>query len=297
LKVNKAIVLPESWTEQAEFFIARLNKFQPCFFTIPTPSSAFLDSDHFLTNLYLLLDHFEAKSSLIVLPKSWAKVEKMKDWPALVCNEKNHPVVNSIFFADEWQEVEIMLKEFLDEKIDLNPKTHLTCQYQPPYTTMLKLWADAGAEEYHPGDYFKSEILVAISKMTGNWVYWGHGEGNLLRGYGHLKKSELLLHIPEKPLNATIWFTCSTLDNNVNDNIALSWYLNGATKCLLASPYNVKTEANKMLSEAWLTIAKSRKKNSIASIILKLLDEDSIELKESLANYYLLGNPWVIAGV
>ncbi|WP_425638408.1 hypothetical protein ACPUEN_03255 [Algoriphagus yeomjeoni] len=295
--MNKAIVIPESWSIPAGFFVARLNKFQPRFFTISIPDAVYLDSESFLTKLYAAVDQHAANSALVVLPHSWAKVNKMQDWPPIVCNEKFRPVVNSIFFADEWKELENALLDFLCDKIDLAPKTHLTCQYQQPYTKMLKLWSEAGAEDFHPGDFYKTEILSAISTMTGNWVYWGHGEANLLRGYGHLEKDELLAHIPAKPLNATLWFTCSTLEKHSTENIALSWYRSGATKCLLASPNKINTEANQMLSAAWLAASKSPPIASIAAVILKLIQEESKEITEVLRNYYLLGNPWVHAGI
>lgn len=295
--MNKAIVIPESWSIPAGFFVARLNKFQPRFFTISIPDLIYLDSATFLSKLYLALDRNDADSALVVLPHSWADVKKIKNWPEAVCNEKIRPVVNSIFFADDWEELAKMFSEFLEEKNNSAPKTHITCQYQPPYTTMLNLWADSGAENYHPGDFYKSEILTAISQMTGNWVYWGHGEANLLRGYGHLGKEELLAHIPAKPLNATLWFTCSTLDHYDGENIALSWYRSGATKCLLASPHKINTDANQLLSESWLSTAKSQHSSCIASIVLKLMQEGSQETKEVLRNYYLLGNPWVIASI
>ena len=295
--MNKAIVIPESWSIPAGFFVARLNKFQPRFFTISIPDALYLDSDAFLTNLYTSVDQHDANSTLVVLPHSWARFNKIQDWPTIVCNEKFRPVVNSIFFADKWKELENALLDFLCGKIDLSPKTHLTCQYQPPYTRMLNLWSAAGAENYHPGDYYKSEMLSAISTMTGNWVYWGHGEANLLRGYGHLAKDELLAHIPAKPLNATLWFTCSTLDKHETENIALSWYRSGATKCLLASPNKINTEANQLLSEAWLAASKSQQLRSIADVVLNLIQEESREITEAIRNYYLLGNPWVIAGI
>jgi len=294
--VNKAIVIPESWSISSGFFVARLNKFQPRYFTIPIPDAIYLDPEAFLTKLYSKLDHHAANSALVVLPHSRAKVKNIQDWPPIICNQKFRPVVNSIFFADELEELEKVFIAFLEDKIDSAPKTHLTCQYQAPYTTTLKLWADAGAEDYHPGDFYKSEILTAISRMTGNWVYWGHGEANLLRGYGHLEKEELLAHVPNKPLNATLWFTCSTLDHHESENIALSWYRSGATKCLLASPNKINTEANQLLSAAWLAAAKSQKQSSIAEIVLKLMQEESQEVTEVLRKYYLLGNPWVLAG-
>ncbi|WP_339865132.1 hypothetical protein [uncultured Algoriphagus sp.] len=295
--MNKAIVLPGAWSEQAENFMARLNEIQPCFFSIAIPCGSYEDSPSFLKLQSKLLAQSGAQSALIVVPKSWAKVEFMKHWQTVICNDSNDPVICSLFFADEWHEVETLLQEFLEEKVDKSPKTHLTCQYQPPYTTTLKLWADAGAEEYHPGDYFKSEILNAIAIMTGNWVYWGHGGGSYLRGYGHLEKVELLLYAPKNPLNATLWFTCSTLDAAVPENIALSWYLSGATKCLLASPDKVKTDANVALSKAWLAEAQSKQGICVAEILLKLIKQNSKEINEVLTQYYLIGNPWVCAGI
>ncbi|TXE04414.1 hypothetical protein [Algoriphagus aquimarinus] len=294
--MNKAIVIPESWSIPAGFFIARLNKIQPRFFTISIPDAIYLDPEALLYKLYAALDYHAANSALVVLPHSWAQVNKIQDWPPIVCNEIFRPVINSIFFADDWEELKVELMGFLEDKINSTPKTHLTCQYQAPYTTMLKLWADAGAEDYHPGDFYKSEILTAISHMTGNWVYWGHGEANLLRGYGHLEKEDLLAHTPDKPLNATLWFTCSTLDHHKDENIALSWYRSGATKCLLASPHKINTEANQLLSSAWLVAAKSQRLTSIAAIVLKLMQEEAKEVTDVLKNYYLLGNPWVLGG-
>lgn len=295
--MNQALVLSDTWRDEAMLFLARLGVTQSCFFACPIPEILFFEAENFRRELYHHLMRSKADSAMVVLPKSWATVEKMKDWPVAVYREEERSIVCAVIFADTWRQVEEVLRKFLNEKDQALPNSHLTCQYQPPYTNSLKLWMDAGGEEFHPGDFYHSEILSAISQMTGNWVYWGHGEGRRLRGYGHIETSDLLEYLPKSPLNATLWFTCSTLDETIPDNIALSWYLSGATTCLFASPKKVKTEENQRLSEAWLRIAKADQTATIASILLALSEDPSFKNKDVLGDYFLLGNPWVKAAV
>lgn len=295
----RAIILPESWYEEATVFIERLNSLQPLYFIVPLSIDLGHDPTGYLPYVNKWMVKNLGTSAMVVLPKSFASGDKIDQWPSVLQSDGGQNWVSSLFFADSWGELECTLQGFLkdEDRQDDGGETHLTCQYQPPYTAMLGQWEGGGRKSYHPGDYFKEDILPAISKMKGNWLYWGHGEGDRLRGYGHLHTADLLAHKNPVPLNTTLWFTCSTLDRDYPENIALSWYLSGATKCLLASPHKVSTEENQGMSQTWFELAKNSNGKTIASLILEIQGKDRGEFKKTLDQYFLLGIPWVSASL
>ncbi len=289
-----AIILPDSWYEEASIFIAGLNSLRPRYFLITFPESPDFKSKSYLSSVGKLMASNQAFSAMHVVPKCFASGDKIDLWPSLIQSHSDMTWVSSLFFADSWEEVATALGDFSEE--EENPDdfaTHLTCQYQPSYTDILSQWANEGRNTYHPGDFFKEDILSAISQMRGNWLYWGHGEGDKLRGYSHLHTVDLLAHKCSKQLNSTLWFTCCTLDRNYPENIALAWYLSGATKCIFASPEKVNTESNKLLSEVWLEIAKIDKEKTVSSVILDVLWKNPEVFEKILNQYFLLGIPWV----
>ena len=275
--------------EQASEGIARLNSIQPCYFlvgfTIPTDPGLLHEA------LSLQLGNYAEKAAMMVLPRSFAEARFIPVWPKLIQGNPQNSWICALFFADTWEEVEQYLFEGLLEKTTAD--VHVSCQYQPPYTDMLELWAQAGAKPYHPGDYFKEDFLQELKKMSGVWAYWGHSEGDRIRGYGHLLREELLSNSPEKALMLTLWFTCSTLDPEVEQNIGMTWFLSGKTQILLASPFKVKTEENQLLGRQFLDSLIQKKNESIAEILLDLIETEDQSVRQVLNQYQLLGNPWI----
>ena len=129
--------------------------------------------------------------------------------------------------------------------------------------------------------------------MQGHWLYWGHADADKLHGYNHLSTEDILRNKPASPLQSTLWFSCSTLDTSKKSNIALNWYLNGATYCLLASMRPVNTIDNQRLSMAWLDTLRNSDVISIADIIQNILLLDQQTFEPVLSSYRLLGLPWV----
>ncbi|WP_192349544.1 hypothetical protein [Algoriphagus sp. Y33] len=290
--MKRAIILPTCWYGEASDFLAGLNTPQSRYFIIPLCESFGPDPRSYLPFVEEKMILNQAESAMIVLPASFACGDKIDFWPSIIQKKTGGNWICSVFFADCWQCVAQALEDLSMDKNTSN-KTHLTCQYQPDYTEMLALYEHQIGQPYHPGDYFKPDILHAISLMEGNWLYWGHGEGDKLRGYSQLDTVDLLSNKCRYPLNSTLWFTCSTLDRDFPENIALAWYQSGATKCLLASPYKINTKANVFLSRRWVSCAVKKGKRTIASLILELLEEDSVAMEKVLNKYFLLGIPWV----
>lgn len=277
--------------EQANEGIARLNRTQPCYFlvVIDIPSKP----ENLSKILELSTKEFCGQAALLVLPKSFTKPNFISFWPKLIQPSHQNDWIFGLFFAEKWEEVEAYLFDFPLEKDCQNMDVHVSCQYQPPYTDMLELWAGAGAKSYHPGDYFKEDFLLELNKMTGIWAYWGHAEGDRLRGYGHLMLNEILSNSSAKPFLLTLWFTCSTLDPEYDKNIGLSWFLSGKTQSLLASPFKVKTEENQLLGRQFLNSLVQKKHESLAEILLDLIEREDQSVRQVLNQYHLLGNPWV----
>lgn len=290
----RAIILPESWCEEASIFIARLNIVQSRYFIISLSESKKLELDNKWTDAPGILADIHVRSAMFILPTLYACGDKIDLWPSMIQTGPSGNWVSSLFFADSWAEVaNALLDVSTEEETSAGVLTHLTCQYQPPYTAILSHWYGLGRKAYHPGDYFKEDILPALTEMRGNWIYWGHGEGDKLRGYSHLHTADLLSYKCSKPLNATLWFTCSTLDRGYPENIALAWYLSGASKCMLASPEKVNTEDNQLLSDAWMQAGTCAQDKTISCVIMEILQKDPEVYERILNQYFLLGIPWV----
>lgn len=287
---NRILIIPTSWKVKASKGVARLNLIQPCYFLYP------LDWDFQPENLSKALEvadvNFTGQAGLLILPRSFATAEKIPFWPKPIQSNQEKEWTCGLFFADDWEEVESYLLEFHQNE-DQEIPIQVSCQYQHPYTEMLEFWAAKGAISYHPGDYFKEDFLIHLKSMEGIWGYWGHAEGDRLRGYGHLTREELLFHRPAKALDLTLWFSCSTLDFQVVENIGLSWFLSGCTKTLLASPFKVKTEDNQRLGLEFLDAFSAVKKLHLSDILLSLVRTNNGKLKDILDQYRLLGIPWI----
>lgn len=277
--------------DEAKSGIARLNSQQPCYFILGFDWS--LDQETLAESLKVRMYDFFDQAALLVLPKSFARSEFIPFWPSLVQTNLSGTWICSICFADNWDEVEHVFIDSLQANDNNAMNIHASCQYQPPYTEMLALWDSAGAKSYHPGDYFKEDFLFQLSQMSGTWAYWGHALGDRLRAYGHLDRLDILSHKPVNPLLATLWFTCSTLNPEIEDNIGLVWYLSGSTQCLLASPFKIKTESNQVFGQEFLSCYLSDRNQLLAEIFYNLSGNQKPSLFEIMNQYHLLGNPWV----
>ena len=274
---------------QASEGIARLNSIQPCYFLVEVEIPS--DPGASAEDLIFSIEDFQSKAGLMILPRSFAKSNCIPFWPKLIQGGVQNLWICALFFADTWEEVERYLFDGLSGKTSAD--VHVSCQYQPPYTDMLELWAQAGAKPYHPGDYFKEDFLPEFKKMSGIWAYWGHSEGDRIRGYGHLTADELLSNSPENPLLLSLWFTCSTLDPEVEQTIGLSWFLSSKTQSLLASPSKVKTEENQLLGRQFLNSLVQKRHEYLAEILLDLIETEDQSVRQVLNQYHLLGNPWI----
>lgn len=287
----RCLIISSTWLEQANEGIARLNRTQPCYFLVTMD---------FLSQLENLLKVFElpkkeyyGQAALLVLPKVFAKSKYIPFWPKLIQSSNQNDWVCGLFFADHWDEVEGYLLGFSGTIKSGSLDVHVSCQYQNPYTDMLELWTNEGSKPYHPGDYFKEDFLLELQKMTGIWAYWGHAEGDKLRGYSHLTLNEILTNSPSKPFLLTLWFTCSTLDPEFDENIGLSWFLSGKTQCLLASPFKVKTEENQLLGKEFLKVFTQKNNQLLSEILLCLVEKKDDFLSRVMNHYCLLGSPWI----
>ena len=289
--MNVVLVFPKRWINVVKKEVARLAHRQPCFFMFPVDDETLLSPKKSQSSITRGIGAEGVNVICWLLPTCMASGKSVKKWPDMITKVSGHILVQSVAFADRPEE----LRAFLDLSTENKNRfqgTNITCQYQPPYTTMFEKWVRAGAKGFHPCDYFKDEFLYEISKFQGIWVYFGHALADRLRGYGHVYANELLLHQPKHQLEATLWFTCSTLADKKEKGIALHWYLSGATKCLLASPEAVKTNDNQLLGEAWLAEINGDTGKSIATI-LHALAITSTSIEKRLKKFKLMGSPWV----
>jgi len=288
-----AIVIPESWLGEVSNYLARWEAIPSSYFFISVSEEVWQNPKKGTELVLIQSQEKKAQIVLWILPIYMTKGQCTGKWPEMINTETSKPLVNSLCFADSWKEFQILFESFNHSLEPTLNSTFVSCQYEPPYTKMLNAWEKSGAKGFHPGDYFKDEFLAELKKVSGNWVYFGHGEGDRLRGYGHLLLSELMANKPSKPLNATLWFTCSTLDEKNGERIALSWFLNKGTYCILSSAKKVKTEENTILGEAWLEIISKPNNLTIGEIIIELINEDPALYQPILNQYQLLGFPWV----
>jgi hypothetical protein len=150
-----------------------------------------------------------------------------------------------------------------DKKLELPPviaclsRTILTSQYSRPHVDHLETWPTAqnsSTAPLHPGDFDRDELLTAMGKNRDatTWIYWGHGETDRLRGYGHLTREDLdELASLRPPFALTSWISCNTLGSHApQESIAWQWYASGATNTLLAAHEPVLTELNEAFTHA-----------------------------------------------
>ncbi|MBN7816151.1 hypothetical protein [Algoriphagus pacificus] len=294
--MNYAIIIPESWLDDLMKSKAGWINFpSSCFFIYHQE----LDLTRLKANpsIKLQLSENNIAAVLWILPRKFSDKKHQKKWPKLIQKSKSQVFVNSLIFADSWNDCSILFEQYFNSVDKYYNRTSVSCQYEPAYTTLLGDWDKSGALSFHPGDFFKEEFLEEIKRMSGNWVYFGHGEGDRLRGYGHLEKLELLQNGPSKPLNSTLWFTCSTLQEKKGSSLAFSWFSENNTFCLLASAHKVKTVENQAISSSWLDVILNEKELTIADILLKIYSKAPDFFSPILNQYQLLGFPWVKMGI
>ncbi len=290
---TRFLVIPETWMQEASAQLAERNGLGPFYTAIPIADYEKLSGARLRNLIIKTLRCSNTHSAVVVLPKSYATGIYVRYWPDMLSYNSSGILVTSILFGDKWTECSEIINASTGFDRPGRQNHNVTCQYQPPYTYMLEQWTNKGAQSFHPGDYFKKEFLNELAKMQGHWLYWGHADGDKLHGYNHLSTKDILQNKPVLPLHSTLWFSCSTLDMNKKSNIALDWYLNGATHCLLASTAPVNTTDNQRLGMAWLEILQNPGVTSVVDIIQKILLLDQKIFGLVLSNYRLLGLPWV----
>lgn len=293
MKERRVLVIPENWIKEASTQLAEWNGLGPFYEAVATADSEAMSRARLRNSIIKSLRNSDASSAVVVLPTSFAKGASVRYWPDMVIPNKSGLLITSIVFADNWTACREIINRSKDVD-DAASRTHnVTCQYQPPYTHMLGQWTKGGARGFHPGDFFKQEFLQELGNMRGHWLYWGHADSAKLHGYSHLSTGDILHNKPVLPLQSTIWFSCSTLDIRERSNIALDWYLSGATHCMLASTCPVNTADNQELGTAWLEALQAPGVKTIADIIQHLLSLDQKAFEQVLSPYRLLGLPWV----
>lgn len=227
-----------------------------------------------------------------IMPQTFCNPKTVQHWPPILIPTDTGFQINSILFEDDFH-------NRFEQLIRLQPifetdTMQITAQYDPHYTSLLELWQRIGAVTLHPGDYYKKEVLSAIARTKGVWVYHGHAERDILRGYNHISIKDLKNHQPHAPKTATYWLACATLSGSKKEHsIALNWWEQGATRCLMASSNDVKTKNNKFLTEVIVeTIAQTTEPLSTLSLLQKILKRpDALKLADICNEYHLIGLP------
>lgn len=287
--MDKHIFVPPLWINELEHFKVRPRFLRPYHFVpYPKPYDKFKASDR-----ARLLELQKIQSVMWVLPNSFTHPSKANAWPRLLLKTNNFVSINAFVFADNLEELAFFLEKCSEDEAYHSNQIYATCQYEYPYTQTLSEWESAGAVALHPGDYYKADFLKEFREMHGTWVYFGHALEDRLRGYGHLLTNDLLENRPKSLLNASLWFTCSTLSGKETKSIGLSFFLSGATKCLLASSEAIQTDSNQRLAANWLEVARGDDNATLATLVRELALGTSV--RNTLNQYFLLGNPWVNA--
>ncbi len=292
---NRILIIPDTWMKAAIIPEEGLDS-QPFFRFIPVPGYENLAGDQLAKAVTRILETSGAQSALVVLPDEYAAGSCIKYWPEIFIHTKQGALISSVCFADNWTDFYKIAESAANiarwEKVVFNA----SCQYQSPYTSTFNLWERAGARSLHPGDYSRDEFLNALNQMKGHWLYWGHSGHTKLRGYHHLYSEDLLSHKPIKPLQSTLWFSCSTLGGNNGKSIALDWFLSGATHCMMAGVKYMDTLANQQLSAAFLEAVEQNDGASLDGILYHLLSSDEKTFGPILNQYRLMGPPWIRLG-
>lgn len=290
--MDYAVLIPENWLKEVLNDKAGWKDFPSSCFFIASSGEDLIQS-HENGGLNNLIKEKIVSAVIWILPKKYSSNKYQKCWPKIVQQSESQTWVNSLIFADSWDECKPLFELYFNSVRDAISSTFVSCQYEPPYTQMFETWQKSGAIGFHPGDFFKGEFLMELKNLSGNWVYFGHGEGDRLRGYGHIDQFDLLANKPIIPFNSTLWFTCSTLEEKEGSSLGLNWFFGNGTFSLLASPFKVKTSENQEFASAWLEIMLRKDEQSIAEIILELFLKDRGIYRSILSQYQLLGFPWV----
>lgn len=184
---------------------------------------------------------------------------------------------------------------------------NVTAQYAPAYIDTLLAWQAAGANSFHPGDYFKADLIKAMGHWSGHWVYVGHAEVDRLRGYQHVLASDLRGISKRDLLDSTWWLSCNTLAHKAGvQPLGLTWYLSGATRLFLGAVAPTDTLQNqhfcKLFLHAILQMKASNNAHTLAEVLRRIFSNTEWSSAEMECvnshpfnlNYRLLGNPWVV---
>ncbi|MCL6257465.1 hypothetical protein M3O96_00075 [Aquiflexum sp. TKW24L] len=284
----RGLLIPQSWRNEAMKWMAgRQNP--PCYQFIWVPDK---NTDDIILRLKLIKELLKSStlgSILYVLPKACATPFFISKWPKTIIKGKSGYIVSSVYFADQWRQVEDYINQVENE---FSKEIHATCQYQFCYTETLNEWVDFGAKNYHPGDFRKGEFLSALKSIKGHWIYWGHAHSKNLGAYGFISIEDLMDHRPKSPFQSTIWLSCATLVPFRKKSIALDWFISGSTHCLFASTKSVQTTRNMSLSKLWLELISHYEGLCIADLIKNTVEKGDKELISLVKDYRLLGYPW-----
>lgn len=247
-------------------------------------------------------------TAVLVLPLQYAQSKYSALWPQPVLQWlegcTNRMVILSTVFAD--------CPTACLEALTLRPydrgllRWHVTAQYAPVYIDTLNAWQAAGAHAFHPGDYFKPDLIEAMGDWSGHWLYVGHAEVDRLRGYQHVLASDLE-GIPKRGLlDTTLWISCNTLAHKAGvQSLGLAWYLSGATRLFLGAVAPTDTLQNqhfcRLCLQAILQMETSNKTHAFADVLRCVFSNPERSGTEMACfnsspynqNYRMLGNPWV----
>jgi len=257
------------------------------FSVIRTPAIGEADSEQLHKMIIELLQQESSLGqAILVLPESWRNSNTVDRWPPLLYKHSKGILLLAIAFEGDlprW-------KKF-PTNTDETKTCNVSCQYEAPYTDLLESWSRAGATTFHPGDYYRDEMLFQLKNMKGTWFYFGHASSRELYAYPKFNGRVLTTHIPENPLDLVAWFSCSTLQKSARENLALSYYNSGATHCLMAAIDKAPTADNAMLVRELLAEFKKPDQRSLATALLAIARRSDF-LMDFINRYYrILGNP------
>lgn len=187
---------------------------------------------------------------------------------------------------------------------------NVTAQYAPAYIETLHAWQAAGARVFHPGDYFKAELLEAMDNWRGHWIYLGHAEVDRLRGYEHVFASDLQSISRAGLLESTLWLSCNTLAYKPGiQALGLTWYLSGASRLFIGAVAPTSTSDNqhfcRLCLQGLLHTEASKKASNTTHTFSDVLrwvfsnlecpstQSSTTKLSQFNQHYRILGNPWV----
>lgn len=293
MKPSRGLVVPESWVLEAQKHAFDLKLIEPTYFLIPIPGYEGYTRTQLKKKITTTLRQYPVRSAVVVLPACYASSSHVPYWPEMIVKHKSSVIITSVLFADNRTQCMAVISAWLQSGQNAIKTIHATCQYEAPYPEILRKWNGLGATCYHPGDFFKHEFLDALQKMKGHWLYWGHANSGCLNAYNDLTTDDILTHKPAQPLQSTLWFSCATLESSQEQNIAIEWFKSGATFCLLASMGSIQTQGNQALILKWIELCQEKKATHLADIIHQLVVHNRAQIEPILAQYRLIGLPWV----